>query len=68
MLVLLEEELNETARKVQEWKFSLGELNCSHEDLYNAVVDVGVTIDASWCSRGWIATNANPLASLLAWS
>ena len=33
-------------------------MNCSREDLDNAVVDVGVTIDASWCSRGWTATDA----------
>ena len=37
---------------------SLGELSCSREDLDNAVVDAGVTIDASWCSRGWTATDA----------
>jgi len=45
--VLLEEELNEAGREVKEWKFSLEELNCSHKDLDNAVVDAGVTIDAS---------------------
>lgn len=47
MRVLLEEELNEAAREVKKWKFSLGELNCSHEDLDNVVVGAGVTIDAS---------------------
>ena len=56
--VLLEEELKKAACEVKEWKGSLGELKCSHKDLDNAVVDVGGTIDASWCSRGWIATNA----------
>ena len=56
--VLLEEELSEAAREVKECKFSLGELNCSREELDNAVVDAGVTIDASWCSRGWTATDA----------
>lgn len=49
---LLEEELNRAARRVKEWTFSLGELNCSLQDLDNAVVDADVTIDASWCSRG----------------
>ena len=55
---LLEEELNRAARGVKEWKFSLGEVHCSLEELDDAVVDAGVTIDASWCSRGWTATDA----------
>ena len=55
---LLEEELNLAARGVKEWKFSLGEVHCSLEELDGAVVDAGVTIDASWCSRGWTATDA----------
>lgn len=45
------------AHGVKEWKFSLRELNCSFQDLDNVAVDVGVTIDTSWCSRAWTATN-----------
>ena len=55
--VILEEELNRAARGVKEWTFSLGELNCSLENLDETVVDTGVTIDASWCSRDWTATD-----------
>ncbi|CAH3020824.1 unnamed protein product, partial [Porites evermanni] len=41
-----------------EWKFSHGELNCSLEDVEESVVDIGVTIDASWSARGWSASDA----------
>ena len=56
--ILLETELNRAAREVKEWKFSNGELDCSLEELDDTVVDAGVTIDASWSSRGWSATDA----------
>lgn len=45
--ICLEEELNRGAHNVKERKFSLGAVNCSLEELDNAVVDAGVTIDAS---------------------
>lgn len=45
--IFLEEELNCGAHNVKERKFSLGAVNCSLEELDNAVVDAGVTIDAS---------------------
>lgn len=56
--VLLENELIRASREVKEHKFSLGEVKCSREELDNFIVDAGVTIDASWCSRGWSATDA----------
>ena len=33
-------------------------VKCSCEELDNSIVDAGVTIDASWCSCGWSATDA----------
>ena len=33
-------------------------MECWREELDNIIVDAGVTIDASWCSRGWSATDA----------
>jgi hypothetical protein len=32
--------------------------DCSAEQLKEKVIDTGVTIDGSWCSRGWSATDA----------
>lgn len=54
---LLEVELDCAAFAVKQFKFSNGEIevDCSFKE---TVVDVGVTIDASWCSRGWSATDA----------
>ena len=56
--LFLEKELNHASRCVKEWKFSNGELNCSLEDVEGSVVDIGVTIDASWSARGWSASDA----------
>ena len=56
--VLLKDELICASREVKEHKFSLGEVKCSCDELDNSIVDAGVTIDASWCSRGWSATDA----------
>ena len=53
-----EKQLNRASRGVKEWKFSNGELNCSLEDVEESVVDIGVTIDASWSARGWSASDA----------
>ena len=50
--LLLEKELNRASRCVKEWKFSNRELNCSLEDVEESVVDIGVTINASWSARG----------------
>ena len=44
--------------EVKERKFALDLLDCTREQLGEVVVDCGVTIDASWCSRGWSATDA----------
>ena len=55
---MLEKELDRASRGVKEWKFSHGELNCSLEDVEESVVDIGVTIDASWSARGWSASDA----------
>ena len=55
---LLENELNRAAFEVKESKFALDLLDCTREQLGEVVVDCGVTIDASWCSRGWSATDA----------
>ena len=55
---MLENELNRAALKVKERKFALDLLDCTCEQLGEVVVDCGVTIDASWCSRGWSATDA----------
>ena len=55
---LLENELNRAAFEVKERTFALDLLDCTREQLGEVVVDCGVTIDASWCSRGWSATDA----------
>ena len=55
---LLENELNRAAFEVKEYKFALGQLDCTREQLSDVVVNAGDTIDASWCSRGWSATDA----------
>ena len=55
--LLLEKELNRASRGVKEWKFSNGELNCSLEDVEESVVDIGVTIDASWSALGCSASD-----------
>ena len=54
----LQKELDRAAFGVKEWKFANGELECTREELPDVVVDAGVTIDASWSSRGWSATDA----------
>lgn len=46
------------AFEVKEYKLALGELDYTREQLSDVVVNAGVTIDASWCSRGWSATDA----------
>ena len=50
--ILLETERNRAAREVKEWKFFNGEVDCSLEELDDTIVDVGVTFNASWSSRG----------------
>ena len=54
----LQKELDKAAFKVKEFKFASGKVNCSRDELPNVNVDAGMTIDASWSSRGWSATNA----------
>ena len=54
----LQKELDRAAFGVKEWKFANGELECTCEELPIVVVDASVTIDASWSSRGWSATDA----------
>ena len=46
------------AFEVKEYKLALGELDYTREQLSDVVVNAGITIDASWCSRGWSATDA----------
>ena len=55
---MLENELNQVAFEVKERKFTLDLLDCTREKLGEVVVDCGVTIDASWCSWGWSASDA----------
>ena len=55
--LLLEEELKVAACEVKEQKFTLGEVVCSREELHEKVIDAGVTIDASWSTRGWSASD-----------
>ena len=55
---LLEMELNNAAKGVKELKLSMGELTCTPQELQDHVVDAGITIDGSWSSRGWSATDA----------
>ena len=58
---VLEEELTAPAweAKVTQWNLQLQDLgNCTDEELKKKVVDIGVTLDCSWSSRGWSATDA----------
>ena len=55
---LLENELNRAAFEVKEYKFALDQVDCTGEQLGDVVVNAGVTIEASWCSRGCSATDA----------
>ena len=55
--LILEEELNVAAFEVKEKKFALGEVESSPEELHEKVIDAGITIDASWSTRGWSASD-----------
>lgn len=55
--LILEEELNAAAFEVKEKKFALGEVVSSHEELHEKVIDAGITIDASWSTRGWSSSD-----------
>lgn len=55
---LLKNDLNRAAFVVKEYNFALGEADCTREQLSYVVVNAGVTINASWCSRGWSAMDA----------
>ena len=53
----LEKELDKATFEVKEFKFAAGEVDCSRDELPQTVVKAGVTINASWSSRGWSATD-----------
>ncbi|KAK3752533.1 hypothetical protein QZH41_016312 [Actinostola sp. cb2023] len=54
---VLEKNLNEVALKLKRLKRQSGEINCAENDLKDVVVDAGVSLDGSWNSRGWSATD-----------
>lgn len=53
---LLDKKLSNAAKEVRDFKFSSGLITLGNDErLEDKIINVGVSIDGSWSSRGWTA-------------